>query len=223
MTTAKIKNRDQGKRAESNKTEEDSAVEIRRQRKANEIRKQIREEWEATECGYRENKRRDAANFPRLYQAAEAAGRDFRQNGHRYGERQKTFRFYWKIPNCDPIKVNYFLTRFGRVALLPPDWCYHTRSALGLSVKKRTTRPDEWERLLLEYLNSPKAAGKRRFTTTDLLIRVLDIDEIRIKKIDQVTVGRIMKKLGWVRVRETVYPRRFGYVRPEEIKNGGND
>lgn len=197
------------------KSEERSALEVRKKRKADEFRRLIRQEWEETERGYRENTPRDAARFPTLSQLAEAAGRDFRKNGHRYGERKKTFRFYWKPANCEPIKVAYYLSRFSSVVLLPPESCYHTRLAMGLPTKPRTGIRAEWEKLLTDYLNSPKAAGKHWFTTNDLLIRVLDIDEVAIKARDQALDGKIMKKLGWERTRKTLYPRRYGYARHE--------
>jgi hypothetical protein len=192
-----------------------SAAQVRRKHKANEIRRRIRQEWQETERDHMQNKVKAPANFPTLQQIAAAAGEDFRKHGHTYGTRKKIFRFYWKPANCERIKVAYYLTRFSRVAPLPPENCHYTRMALGLPTKKRTSIRDEWERSLVDYLYSPKAAGKQWFTTNDLLIQVLGIDEIKVKPKDQFTVGRIMKKLGWNRRRQGSPPRRYGYDRPQ--------
>jgi hypothetical protein len=85
---------------------------------------------------------------------------------------------------------------------------------MGLPTKQRITTTDEWERRLIDYLNSPKSAGKCMLTANDLLIRVLDIDEVLIAPKHQAAIGRIMKKLGWKRQRQSTPPRRYGYVRP---------
>jgi|GEM_PF-6102112 len=211
MSITHTKKRGSRKPAAPDQSVEDLSAEDRRKRKSYELRRRIRQEWEETERGYRENQPRNPANFPTLDQLAEAAGLDYRNNGRTYGERQKTFYFYWKPATCDQIKVAYYLSRFSSVVLLPPKRCYHTRLAAGLPVKE----PDEWEKRLVDYLDSPEAAEKYWLTTKDLLIRVLNVDEAQITRKDQGAIGRIMKKLDWKRRRETVRPRRWGYSRPD--------
>lgn len=105
---------------------------IRRKRKTQDIKREIRQEWNDTERDYRAGKPRNPDCFWRLPQMAAAAGEDYRKNGHLYGQRQKTFEFYWKPRQAEPIKVKYFLSRLGAVVLLPPKNCIHTRAAMGI-------------------------------------------------------------------------------------------
>ncbi len=105
---------------------------IRRKRKTQDIKREIRQEWNDAERAYRENEPRNPASFWWLSKLAAAAGEDYRNNGHLYGQRQKTFAFNWKPNQAEPIKVKYFLSRFGYVVLLPPERCIHTRAAMGI-------------------------------------------------------------------------------------------
>jgi hypothetical protein len=103
-----------------------------RKRKANNFRKLIRDEWKEAETHYSQNKRGFPAGADILLKLLALSSRDFRINGHKYGANTRTFKFDWRPANSDPIKVRYYLTGFGAVALLPPKWCVRTRLALGL-------------------------------------------------------------------------------------------
>jgi hypothetical protein len=106
---------------------------IRRKRKTQDIKREIRQEWNDSETSHRTGQSRDPACFWRLSQLAAAAGEDYRNNRHLYGQRKKIFEFYWKPRQAEPIKVKYFLTYpFANVALLPPDRCIYIRAAMGI-------------------------------------------------------------------------------------------
>jgi hypothetical protein len=106
---------------------------IRRKRKTQDIKREIRQEWNLSETSHRLGKPRDPDCFWRLSQLAAAAGEDYRNNCHLHGQRQKIFEFYWKPRQADPIKVKYFVSYpFRYAVLLPPERCIHIRAAMGI-------------------------------------------------------------------------------------------
>ncbi|OQW66789.1 MAG: hypothetical protein BVN35_21125 [Proteobacteria bacterium ST_bin11] len=104
---------------------------IRRKRKTQGIKREIRQEWNDSEPDHRTGKPRNQACFWWLPKMASAASEDYRKNGHLYGQHRKTFEFYWKPRQAEPIKVKYFISRFS-VVLLPTKRCVHVRAAMGV-------------------------------------------------------------------------------------------
>ncbi|WP_150047324.1 hypothetical protein [Methylomonas rhizoryzae] len=103
-----------------------------RKRKTQDIKREIRQEWDDTEHAHRTGSPVNSNCFWRLSQMAAAAGRDYRKNGHRYSQGKTNFVFYWRTKNAEPIKVSYFLSRHGAVVLTPPKNCPLTREAMGI-------------------------------------------------------------------------------------------
>lgn len=186
-----------------------------RQAKANVYRQEIKDEWRETEIGYMMNKPRNPAQFYMLAKLAAAAGEDFRKNGHKYSEWARNFAFDWRPANAGSIRVEYYITRFGYIALKPPVWCVFTRVAMGLKQAKGHYQTNaDFNKRIADYLYSSETAKIDRFTVNDLLIRAAGLSELEIQAKHQTDVGRLMALLGWDRRRETIPPRRFYYLRP---------
>lgn len=78
---------------------------------------------------------------------------------------------------------------------------------------------DGWEELIIEYLNDPNERFCNFYTATQILLQACKVEKSKIDEANKMTsrVGRIMSKIGWVRVRETAGPdRKWGYERPED-------
>ncbi|WP_221054513.1 hypothetical protein [Methylomonas koyamae] len=186
-----------------------------RQDKTKVYRQEIEDEWRETELGYMTNNPRNPARFYMLAKLAKAAGDDFRKNGHNYSEWARNFAFDWRPANAGSIKVQYYITRFGYIALKPPAWCVFTRAAMGLKQAKGHYQTNaDFNKRIVDYLYSSETAKIDRFTVNDLLIRAVGLSELDIKIKQQTDVGRLMAFLGWDRRRETIPPRRHYYARP---------
>lgn len=84
--------------------------------------------------------------------------------------------------------------------------------------------PDPWHGHIYRYLEGvdadgmPKAAGKiNRVTVLDLLTRGLhfEVSKLGPAKLETMRIGAIMRKLGWIKDRETSGARERFYARPE--------
>lgn len=74
---------------------------------------------------------------------------------------------------------------------------------------------DPWHTPIAEALQQPT---QRTTHTSDLLLHVLKVDLARQDRWAQMRVAKILKALGWQRIRNPKPPREWRYVRPDEVE-----
>lgn len=190
-------------------------LKIRYKSNAKEFRQQLAAEWRETEELYRKNGTGVMGNCQMLERLSFLAGEDWRKNGKRYSDRQRVFSFYYHPKHSDPVRVEYFLSRFSNVVLLPPKRCHSIRSAMGIrNNSAKSYEPTGNVLLIKRFLDSQQTADQRFFTCNEIIMKVLGAAELDITPSQQASVGKVMARLGWEKRREATGKRRWFYVRP---------
>ncbi len=89
-----------------------------------------------------------------------------------------------------------------------------TEMALFKDAAESSVIGDAWETKIRRYVNDADQRSRPWFTTADLLQHALHIDAGRWTEAEQRRIGRLMQhRLGWVREREPIGDRDWGYLR----------
>ena len=96
--------------------------------------------------------------------------------------------------------------------------CYPTQQEhLELFGPEQESRVVEhpWMDPVQHWLTSATVLGQKRVTSFDVLREGLSVEKSKMTVAMQQDIGRIMKALGWVRMRDPGGPRQWFYERPE--------